>query len=229
MYVDQSYVTSTASRDLTITGGTGSEMLLKITGDATDNNAITGSTASYGFNDINLDAYQGSFDLVINDAGNVSVDGNVNGISFGSLNSGGVLDGSANGISHLTISGFDSNDTITFAFDPATNVNVNSGGFDNFVDIANTSESNIHTLWSEIQTAMVGLDGFSGQAGFVYDQFDEVAAGNLDINGDGNYDNTIGVLAYGSNSTGITSVIFLENPATHILASQIYVDQPILP
>jgi hypothetical protein len=76
---------------------------------------------------------------------------------------------------------------------------------------------------------MVGLNDLQG--GLVYDEFNESVSG-IDINGDSDFDTKIGVLAYGddtSNVGGITSVIFLENPMTQILASQIYVDNVIVP
>ena len=227
MVVNQTYVTSTASRDLTITGATGADMELIISGDAVDDNAIPGATASYGFTNINLDNYNGSFDLVVNDAGNVVVDGSVSGITFGTGIAGNIYDGRDLGISHLTISGFDSQDTITFDFDSMINdINVDFDGRNNFTDMSDGIASvDLGSFWSGIQGAMLTLDD-EAPGGFVYDEFNEFGAG-IDINGDGDStDNSIGVLAYGNTSDtgGITSVIFLENPLTHILASQIYAD-----
>ena len=222
MVVNQTYVTSTASRDLTITGATGADMELIISGDAVDDNAIPGATASYGFTNINLDNYLGSFDLVINDAGSVVVDGNDSAISFGDLdiNNEDLYDGRELGISHLTISGFDNTDTFTFALGSLSPTAVVDGT--NFDDISGGVETNINGLWADIQDAMEAL---SGDFGFVYDEFDEITA-NIDINGDNEKDSRIGVLAYGDSDggQGITSVIFLENPTTHILGSQIYFD-----
>jgi hypothetical protein len=229
MVVNQEYVTSTASRDLTITGATGADMELTISGDAVDDNEVPGATASYGFTNINLDNYNGSFDLVVNDAGNVVVDGNVSGITFGTGIAGNIYDGRELGISHLTISGFGSQDTITFDFDLDTDndVNVDSGGRNNFEDISDgTASTDLGSFWSGIQSAMIALDN-EAPGGFVYDEFNESGAGGgIDINGDGDSNDSIGVLAYGNTSGtgGITSVIFLENPLTHILASQIYAD-----
>jgi hypothetical protein len=227
MDVNQTYVTSTASRDLTITGASGADMELIISGDAVDDNAIPGATASYGFTNINLDNYSGSFDLVVNDAGNVVVDGSVRGITFGTGIAGNIYDGRDLGISHLTISGFDSQDTITFDFDNTINdINVDSDTRNNFTDISDgPASTNLRNFWSGIQSAMLSLDN-EAPGGFVYDEFNESGA-NIDINGDGDStDSNIGVLAYGNTSDtgGITSVIFLENPLTHILASQIYAD-----
>jgi hypothetical protein len=219
MVVDQTYVTSTASRDLTITGDALSSMNLTISDDELDV-----GTASYGFTNINLDNYFGSFDLEINDAGSVVVDGNDSAISFGTLdiNNQDLYDGRELGISHLTISGFNNLDTITFDLGSGTPNAVVADT--NFNDISSGVQSNIDVLWADIQDAMEGL---SGDYGFVYDEFDEVT-GNIDINGDGEKDSRIGVLAYGDSTSaggqGITSVIFLENPTTHIQASQIYFD-----
>ena len=227
MVVDQTFVTSTASRDLTITGALNADMELTISGNAVDDNAIMlGATASYGFTNINLDNYNGSFDLVVNDAGNVVVDGNVSGITFGTGIAGNIYDGRELGISHLTISGFDSQDTINFDFDNSlTQENVDTD-INNFNDIADgIAATDLGTLWSGIQSAMELLDDNAG-GGFVYDEFNE-SASTIDINGDGDLDTRIGVLAYGADTSvngGITSVIFLENPMTHILASQIFVD-----
>ena len=251
--INQQYVTSSsASRELTITGGS-ADVSLNITGPS------DGGLASYGFNEINLDE-QTRFDLIINDAGDGNVYGDEAALLFGNVSdpnsfvthSGvptttwGAIDGYGSGVSFVRISNFDENDTITFnnvdTYDDVDEeddllsgysldqlFHDSSFGNDGFISLYNAdnghAETNLDELWSNIQGAIDGMRDYNHDtAGFVYSVFHEKEGESID-GGDvaGVGGRDIGVLAYSAQNEGITSVIFFENPID-LNASQIYIN-----